>query len=360
MTKQAIKLGFVRPVDDIHEYLQWLRVAEEVADPDLIGVGDGQDLWIDPYITMTAIAMTTKRALVGTTVTNPLTRHPAVTAGAIAGLQQLSKGRAFLGIATGLSALRNIGLKPATVQELEDYVRAVQGLTAGETVTWKGQKLKLNWKTQRVPVWVLGAGPKVLAMAGRVADGVILGGGVAQPELVKKMLGYIEAGVKQAGRRMSDLEIWWMVRVAVAPTVEEGIDLMRDYIAGNTLQSYKSPEVLADVPKDIQEKIKILEREYRWDEHVKFNRGPDGMTNNERLLERLGIKHFLANRFMVAGPPDVCVKRFQSLMDAGARNFLIPQVIPGRIETTRTLGEKVFPALRAAAAARLAGHSRSP
>ena len=359
MTKQGIKFGFVRPIDDIKEYLEWLRVAEEVADPDIIGMGDGQDLFIDPYVTATAIAMRTKRVRVGPTVTNPLTRHPVVTAGAIASVQQLSQGRAFLGMATGLTALRNIGLKPATVLELEEYVRSVQGLTAGEAVIWKGQRLKLNWESQRVPVWVLGAGPKVLQMAGRVADGVILGGGVAQPELVQQMLGYIEAGVKQAGRRMRDLEIWWMVRVVVSPTVEEGIDMMRDYIAGNTLQSYKSPEILASVPRDVQEKIKILERDYRWDEHVQFNRAADGMTNNERLLENLGIKRFLADRFMIAGPPEACVERFKSLMDAGARNFLIPQVVPGRIETTRTLGVKVFPALRAAAAARPASEGRA-
>ena len=345
MTTPRVQLGFTRPVTEIKEYLDLVDAAEEV-DADIIGLGDGQDLWLELYTTLALTAANTKRARLGPTVTNPLTRHPAVTASAIATLHQYTEGRAYLGISTGLSALRNIGMKAATTDEMEAYIRAVQGLTAGETVDWKGSKLKLSWKPKRVPVFVGGQGPRVLGMAGRVADGAIVGGGVTSPEKVRQMQGYVEAGAKQAGRKMQDLEMWWLVRVVVAPSVEEGINMMRDYLSGHGAHSYQAATTLAEAPPEVQEQIHVLEREYKWQEHLTGKIGPDGMTDNARLLERTGIKQWLANRFVITGPPEHCVAGLQRLVDAGAHNFMIPQVLPGHRESTRLLGETVFPAFR--------------
>ena len=75
----------------------------------------------------------------------------------------------------------------------------------------------------------------------------------------------------------------------------------------------------------------------------------------ERGMELVGpaaISRYLADRFMVAGPPDACVEKFLGLMDAGATNFILPQVLPGPIETTREIAKEFIPKLRAAAAAR--------
>ena len=63
----------------------------------------------------------------GTFVTNPLTRHPAVTAGAIASINELSDGRAFLGIGTGDSAVYNVGLKAARLAEFREALEAIKG-----------------------------------------------------------------------------------------------------------------------------------------------------------------------------------------------------------------------------------------
>jgi 5,10-methylenetetrahydromethanopterin reductase len=345
MAGPNVQFGFSRSATRLDEYLEWVRVADE-AGADIIGFGDGQDLWVDPYVTLTLTAANTSRARVGPTVTNPVTRHPAVTAGAIASLQQFSGGRAFLGIGTGLSALRNIGEKSATVAELEEYIRAVQGLTSGKTVEYRGESLRMNWDPPRVPVFVGGRGPRVLHMAGRVADGVIVGGGVTSGDTVRKLLGHIRAGADAAGRDMSELEIWWLTRVVLAPSEAEGTDMMRDYLAGFAAHGYQNPRTLAEAPTDVQEKIHMMERGYRWDEHLAHKPGDSGISFNAALLEEQGIKEWLAHRFVITGPPEHCVKGLRELVEAGAVNFIIPQVLPNPKGSTKALGEQVFPAFR--------------
>lgn len=345
MPSPKVQFGFARSATRLDEYLDWVKVADAV-DPDLLSFGDGQDLWNEVYVTLTATAMRTRRARIGPNVTNPITRHPAVTAGAIASINQLSGGRAFLGIATGLSALRNIGKHAAKVQELEEYVRAVQDLTAGRPATWQGQQMKLNWGPQRVPVLVGARGANALRMAGRVADGVIVGGGVTTPEVIKTLQGQIEVGAKEAGRSLKDLEIWWLTRIVLAPSEEEGIDMMRDYLAGYAAHGFRGPAILAEAPPEVQEKIHIMEKGYNWSEHLRNEPGPEGISNNAALLEKQGIKRWLANRFVITGPPDHCISKLRALVGAGATNIIVPQVLPNPVLTARGIGEKLFPAFR--------------
>src|SRR5690242_10398215 len=116
--------------------MAFAKMAEELGF-DLVGYGDTQNMIPDCYVVMPAMALSTQRVLIGQLVSNPVTRHPAVTASAMSGLQEISNGRAFLGIATGDSALINIGEKFATMAQLEEYCLAVRALCAGEEATWR-------------------------------------------------------------------------------------------------------------------------------------------------------------------------------------------------------------------------------
>ena len=345
MATPAVKLGFTRAATDINEYLEWAKLAERVG-ADVIGFGDGQELWNELYVSLSLLAATTTTPLLGATVSNPITRSPSLTASALGTLQQYTGGRVFLGIGTGLSALRNIGLKGSSVADLADYVQAVQALTAGGAYEYRGQRLKLNWEPQRVPVWIGARGPNMLRMAGRVADGVIVGGGVTTGDVVEKLLAAIKVGTDEAGRSLDDIDIWWLTRVVVAPSEDEGIDMMRDYLSGYAAHGFENARALAGVPDDIRPKIKYIEQHYRWDEHLASKPGDTGISFNANLIEEQGIKKWLAARFVITGPPEHCIKGLQELIDAGATNFMIPQVLPGPFESTRLLGEQVFPAFR--------------
>ena len=90
-------------------------------------------------------ANATSRVRLGPTVTNAFTRHPAVAASAIAAIDELSGGRAFLGIGSGDSAILNLGLRPARLASLHEYVQALRTILSGQTFEYKGKSIQVQW-----------------------------------------------------------------------------------------------------------------------------------------------------------------------------------------------------------------------
>ncbi|MCC6147052.1 MAG: LLM class flavin-dependent oxidoreductase [Anaerolineaceae bacterium] len=135
----------------------------------------------DCYVTLGAIAQKTSSILLGTGITNPLSRHPAVTAGAIASLDDISGGRAFLGIGAGGSVTFNsLALKhekPLTA--VRETLLATRALFHGEVVTFNGEAVKLHeahlaYARPDIEIWLAGRGKKMLSLGGELADGVLL------------------------------------------------------------------------------------------------------------------------------------------------------------------------------------------
>src|SRR5215472_7051526 len=134
---------------------------------------DSHVLWLEPYPLLTLMATNTKAMRLGTCVTNPAVRDITVTASLFATLNLISDGRMQLGIGRGDSSRRVLGKKPVTAGDLERAIIDFRQLTAGKEINYEGQPTRLGWAHGSPPVWVAGYGPKVLEMAGRLADGVI-------------------------------------------------------------------------------------------------------------------------------------------------------------------------------------------
>src|SRR5258708_16341608 len=100
------------------------RMARRAEDEgwDGIGLVDSQNLAGDPYVELGLAAAATSSIGLATAVTNPLTRHPAAAATAIATVQAESGGRAVLGIGRGDSSLAHLGLSPAPVPLFRSYL----------------------------------------------------------------------------------------------------------------------------------------------------------------------------------------------------------------------------------------------
>lgn len=138
----------------------------------------------DIYVTTTAIAAATTRIKIGTGITNPYTRHPAVTLNAIAALDELSGGRAFLGLGAGGSlTLRPIDVlvHDRALTRCRELIDVARRLWAGETVSYAGARLvlhsaRLAYGRRDIEIWVASRGPKMLRMAAEHADGVYLSG----------------------------------------------------------------------------------------------------------------------------------------------------------------------------------------
>src|SRR5678815_5566147 len=186
---------------------------------------DSHVLWQEPYPLLTLMAANTTRMRLGTCVTNPVVRDPSVTASLLATLNNISGGRMDLGIGRGDSSRRVMGKKPTTLANLEEAVHVIRELNGGRKIEYEDHSIQMAWAERGVPpVWVAGYGPKALACAGRIGDGVILQ--FADPHLIKWCLQFVRQGAEEAGRDFASIRV-----MSAAPVwVSDDLDVARDHV----------------------------------------------------------------------------------------------------------------------------------
>src|SRR5262249_41896430 len=141
------------------------------------------------YASLTLCALRTKRIRLGPCVTDPYSRHPALTAMAIATLDEISNRRAVLGIGAGVSGFRELGVDASrSAVAIREAIALIRGLLAGETRTVRGRELsfaegRLDFTPPRreLSIYVASQRAAGCRIAGRVADGAIMQGALAEP-----------------------------------------------------------------------------------------------------------------------------------------------------------------------------------
>ena len=160
----------------------------------------------DLYVTLTAIALATSTMEIGPGITNPYTRHPAQSAAAIASLDEVSAGRAFMGIGAGGSlTLDPLGIdraKPLTA--VRETIAACRALWSGDAVDidaghFRLRSARLDHARADIEIWLAGRGPKMLRLGGATADGVMLDF-IHRPSLAD-YVGLVREGAASTGRR---------------------------------------------------------------------------------------------------------------------------------------------------------------
>src|ERR671919_1150288 len=168
---------------------------------------DSHILWQESYATLAVAADRTDRIKLGHFVTNPGIRDPTVTASWYATMQDVSNGRMAMGIGRGDSSRRVVGLKPVKVAEFEARCRMMKDLMNGRKVEWNEKELELTWARRdlpQIPMWIAGYGPRALAVAGRVGDGVIIQ--LADPQIIQWIMDTARRAAEEAGRDPSELK----------------------------------------------------------------------------------------------------------------------------------------------------------
>ena len=153
----------------------------------------------DTYVLLAAAAKATERITLGPLLANPVNRHPSVTAGSIATIDELAPGRTIIGWGVGDTAVRLAGLRPARVKELEAGTRLMRALLDGESVDVGAEQPARLPHHRPVPIWIAAGGPRTLRMAGGVADGVFIRVGT-HPANISTAVEAIRAGAAEAGR----------------------------------------------------------------------------------------------------------------------------------------------------------------
>ena len=177
-------------------------------------VPDSQMIWSDCYAVLALAAANTSRIRLGTGVAIAATRLAPVTAHSIASINRIAPGRVFLGIGSGHTAMRVMGMDPMPGRDFAEYLRVVRGLLDGEEVVYTHggvtreiqflhRALEFIDLEHRVPVYVAANGPIALAAAGAYGDGRISAGSEPIATLATS-LEAIRAGALGAGRTLPD------------------------------------------------------------------------------------------------------------------------------------------------------------
>src|ERR671924_686851 len=151
---------------------------------------DSHVLWQESIPLLALAAQATERIKLGHCVTNPGTREPTVLASAYATLHDISNGRMVMGIGRGDSARRYINQQPVRIAEFERSLAMIKPFMNGEKVRWNDTELELSWVREDLPpieMYVAGYGPRALAVAGRLGDGVIIQ--LADPDIIQWIMG---------------------------------------------------------------------------------------------------------------------------------------------------------------------------
>ena len=234
----------------LSESPEWWKLLDD-AGVHVIGLPDSPALVRELYVTAAACAVNTSRATIMTAVTNPLSRDPAVTASALLTLNELAPGRVAMGIGTGDSAMWGVGMRPARVARLRDYILAVKALLRGEEATYGGRTFQMQWsdgpQAADIPVVVAVSGPRVLQMACETSDGMLLSMGFG-PENVAYVRDLVERGCSAAGRDPAELQLWWNSEIVFGDSPEEalgrGMGVSTEWLTMGSLEGKQIPDHL--------------------------------------------------------------------------------------------------------------------
>jgi probable F420-dependent oxidoreductase len=328
----------IKPDISIDRIVSLTRQAES-AGFEYTWIFDSHVLWMEPYPLMTLMATNTKKMRIGTCVTNPATRDLTVTASLFATLNLISGGRMELGIGRGDSSRRVMGKKPVSWSQLEAAIQEFRDLTSAKEVQHDGQPTRLTWAKESPRVWVAGYGPKVLHMAGRVADGIILQ--FADPDLIAWCLGFVKEGAKAVGRDPNSIEVMSAAPVWVSDDLKLARERVRWFPAlvsnhvMDLIRQYKPEELPPALTSYVQDRGK-----YDYQHHCEV-----GSDNAEFVSDEV------IDRFCLIGNAEAHRKKLRELEKVGVTQFNIYLMCGDEEQNLESFTREVLP--------ELAGKSRS-
>lgn len=178
----------------------------EQAGLDGVGVPDHHHTGRDAYLALGAMAHRTRRITLFPATSNVVTRHPLVLASLVSSLDELAPGRAMLTVAPGFLSVEKAGEPRARRSRLGEVVLALRELLGTGRTALNGQVLQLQARPTEAPkVVLLASGPKLLELAGEVADGVMMLVGL-HPDGVAAAREHVRRGAVRAGRDPDSVE----------------------------------------------------------------------------------------------------------------------------------------------------------
>jgi 5,10-methylenetetrahydromethanopterin reductase len=280
----------------------------------------------DVYSTLAVLSLLTNRVRLGTGVTNPYTRNAAVTASSIASINELSGGRAILGIGPGDKATFDaMGIEwEKPLGRVKESVSAIRALLARERVSQGGMKgAQLSFDSGKIPIYLGAQGPKMLELAGSIADGVLIN--ASHPEDFRSAVPMIRQGAEKAGRDPGEIQICAYTSFSAdkdaGKAIGEAKKVVAFIVAGspdNVLQRHGiDPAAAAGIAGAI-------------------SRGDFGAVI-------AGVTPDMVEAFSISGTPEVCRSRIDDLFKTGVTQIVVGSPIgPDKERSIKLIGKKIL------------------
>lgn len=332
---RVVQFGLtLQPVDPPAEFRRRVREVE---------ASGFSHLWItdsslharDGYSYLTLAAIETRSLRLGTSVTHPHSRHPAVNLVAITTLDELSDGRAIFGIGSGDRPVTELGLKPAKVQVVRQMVEVSRRLLAGENLDWTGEAFSFRnaqlrfYRRADLPIYLAASGPKMLELVGEVADGGLILAGQF-PGGIAHVFERVKAGAERCGRESSRLGLFFMLYGCLDPDGQKALEESRSMAAWfcQTVPHYVE---MAGYDRELIGRIQAA-----------YSGGEFHHARQAAML----CPESMVKKFTLSGTPEDAIARIEELVSLGVRAINFFPIGSDRWESIRLFAEKVIPAFR--------------
>src|ERR1700759_1716333 len=229
-----------------------------------------------------------------------------------------------------------MGRKPTPIKLFEQRLAMIKDFTNGRPVDWEGTEIQLKWAADlpEVPLYVAAYGPRALAVAGRVADGVIIQ--LADPEIIQWTMATARTAAEEAGRDPASLKC-----LVCAPS------LVRDDIASARDEVRWFPAMVGNHVADI---IRVHGEHsavpHELTDYIR-GRGEYDYTDHSRVGAAHGafVPDEICDRFTVIGSPAQITEKRPGLADIGVDEWIVYLMTSGQEETLAAYGAEIIPAV---------------
>ena len=289
---------------------------------------------VDPYQAMALCAVNTRKIRLGTAVTNMVYRDPTITANSFATLNEVSQGRAIIGMGTGDGPVYSLGRTATRLIEFEQGLKIIRdllhdhGLSVPRGKERAAGKVTLKVGRRPVPIYISAEGPRTLRVVGRVCDGAILGTGF-DLRVLEWAQACIAEGAREAGRSLAEIDIMPAGMICVDDDGDLARKRVRSRMANRAHHNFRF--TMETVPES---------------EIPGVRRFMEAFDISKPIEERIPpdlVNDYLLQRFTIAGTPDECIAKVKELDQAGVKRLLLtpPNAIYDKV--METWGRRVIP-----------------
>ena len=212
----------------------------------------------------------------------------------------------------------------------------------GREVEWNGKQLQLKWVREElpeIPMWIAGYGPKALAVAGRVADGVIIQ--LADPVIIQWIMDTARRAAEEAGRDPSELKCIVGAPSHVSDDIADAREQSRWFpamVSNHVMDLIERYGENSEIPKDLTDYVKAR-KFYDYKEHSRV-----GAKHGEFVPDEI------VDRFCVLGTAQDCAGKLKELESVGVDQFNIYLMTHAQEETLQAYGDEIIPQFTSVAA----------